>query len=69
MLGLPLLKGQRALALLAFLGGFSAAMGMVVVSSMTNAVMLTNHVLLPVMDGDTVAGIFSESVKISSALR
>ncbi|MBI5520252.1 MAG: PAS domain S-box protein [Desulfovibrio sp.] len=50
VLGLPLAGGQRALALLVFLGGFSAAMGMVMVSAMTNAVMLTNHVLLPVID-------------------
>lgn len=50
VLGLPLAGGQRALTLLVFLGGFSAAMGMVMVSAMTNAVMLTNHVLLPVID-------------------
>lgn len=50
VLGLPLAGGQRALALLVFLGGFSAAMSMVMVSAMTNAVMLTNHVLLPVID-------------------
>ncbi|MBA4358995.1 MAG: diguanylate cyclase, partial [Desulfovibrio sp.] len=50
VLGLPLAHGQSALALLVFLGGFSAAMGMVMVSSMTNAVMLTNHVLLPVIE-------------------
>ena len=50
VLGLPLAHGQTALALLVFLGGFSAAMGMVMVSSMTNAVMLTNHVLLPIIE-------------------
>ncbi|MBA4356921.1 MAG: hypothetical protein C0405_04265 [Desulfovibrio sp.] len=50
VLGLPLAHGQHALALLVFLGGFSAAMGMVMVSSMTNAVMLTNHVLLPIIE-------------------
>lgn len=49
-LGLPLAHGQSALALLVFLGGFSAAMSMVMVSAMTNAVMLTNHVILPVID-------------------
>ncbi|MHC1699857.1 MAG: PAS domain S-box protein [Humidesulfovibrio sp.] len=50
VLGLPALHGQAGLALLVFLGGFSAAMSMVMVSSMTNAVMLTNHVLLPVIE-------------------
>ncbi len=50
VLGLPLAHGHPALAVLVFLGGFSAAMGMVMVSSMTNAVMLTNHLLLPVIE-------------------
>ncbi|MDQ7835892.1 MAG: PAS domain S-box protein [Humidesulfovibrio sp.] len=50
VLGLPALHGRAGLALLVFLGGFSAAMCMVMVSSMTNAVMLTNHVLLPVIE-------------------
>ncbi len=50
VLGLPLLYGQTGLALLVFFGGFSAAMGMVMVSAMTNAVMLTNHILLPVIE-------------------
>jgi PAS domain S-box-containing protein len=50
VLGLPALHKNAALALLVFFGGFSAAMGMVMVSSMTNAVMLTNHLLLPVIE-------------------
>ncbi len=50
VLGLPVAQGQHALALLVFFGGFSAAMSMVMVSAMTNAVMLTNHVLLPIID-------------------
>lgn len=50
VLGLPAMHGKAGLALLVFLGGFSAAMSMVMVSSMTNAVMLTNHVLLPVIE-------------------
>jgi PAS domain S-box-containing protein len=58
VLGLPLAQGQQALALLVFLGGFSAAMGMVMVSAMTNAVMLTNHVLLPVIDRLPALGFF-----------
>ncbi len=50
VLGLPTLYGKAGLALLVFVGGFSAAMSMVMVSSMTNAVMLTNHVLLPIIE-------------------
>lgn len=57
VLGLPLAGGERALTLLVFLGGFSAAMGMVMVSSMTNAVMLTNHVLLPVIERVPALGV------------
>lgn len=49
-LNLPLHHGRTGLALLVFLGGFSAAMSMVMVSSMTNAVMMTNHLLLPVIE-------------------
>jgi len=58
VLGVPLAQGQNALALLVFLGGFSAAMGMVMVSAMTNAVMLTNHVLLPIIDRLPSPGFF-----------
>lgn len=58
VLGLPLAQGQRALTLLVFLGGFSAAMSMVMVSAMTNAVMLTNHVLLPIIDRLPALGFF-----------
>ena len=36
--------------LLVFIGGFSAAAGMMMVSSMTLATMTTNHLLLPVLD-------------------
>jgi len=56
VLGLPALHGRAGLALLVFLGGFSAAMSMVMVSSMTNAVMLTNHVLLPVIERVSALG-------------
>lgn len=50
VLTLPLLQGQPWLALLAFIGGFSAATGMVVVSTMTLATMTTNHLLLPAIE-------------------
>ncbi len=47
---LPLENGQSWLSLLVFLGGFSAAMGMVVICMMTVSTMVTNHLLLPVID-------------------
>jgi Na+/proline symporter/signal transduction histidine kinase len=49
VLALPVNHGKPWLALLVFLGGFSAATGMVMVSSMTLATMITNHLLLPLV--------------------
>jgi PAS domain S-box-containing protein len=50
LLELPIQAGQKWLSLLVFLGGFSAAMGMVMIGSMTMSTMITNHLLLPVID-------------------
>ena len=50
VLRLPLEAGQHALSLIIFLGGFSAAMGMVVICAMTMSTMVTNHLLLPVIE-------------------
>lgn len=47
---LPLSSGEVVLALLVFIGGFSAATGMIMVSSMTISTMATNHLLLPVIE-------------------
>jgi diguanylate cyclase (GGDEF)-like protein/PAS domain S-box-containing protein len=47
LLRLPMESGHRLLALLVFLGGFSAATSMIMISSMTHATMITNHLLLP----------------------
>jgi signal transduction histidine kinase/Na+/proline symporter len=44
---LPMLHGRAWLALLVFIGGFSAATGMIMISSMTSATMLVNHLVLP----------------------
>lgn len=49
VLGLPLHKGQRMLSLLVFIGGFSAATGMIMVSSIAMSTMLTNHIILPIL--------------------
>ena len=49
VLTLPLLHGGPWLTLLVFIGGFSAATGMIMISSMTMATMITNHLLLPLV--------------------
>jgi PAS domain S-box-containing protein len=47
VLTLPLAHGNPLLALAAFIGGLSAATGMIMIAGMTVANMLTNHVLVP----------------------
>jgi signal transduction histidine kinase len=47
VLALPLSQGSTGLALFAFLGGLSAATGMVVVSTLTLSLMIGNHWLVP----------------------
>jgi signal transduction histidine kinase len=48
VLTVPLAAGAEGLALLAFLGGFSAATSMVIVACVALATMLSNHVVMPV---------------------
>ena len=43
----PLSLGQEGLAMLAFLGGFSAATSMVIVASIALATMVSNHIIMP----------------------
>ena len=47
VLALPLAQGNAALALLVFLGGLSAATGMVIVSTLTLSLMIGNHWFAP----------------------
>ena len=49
LLTLPLGEGAPALALLAFLGGLSAATAMVIVASIALATMITNDLVLPAL--------------------
>ncbi|MGQ0801619.1 MAG: hybrid sensor histidine kinase/response regulator [Pseudomarimonas sp.] len=49
VLGLPLLHQQHALTLLAFLGGLSAATGMVILASLSLSIMLGNHWITPLL--------------------
>lgn len=49
MLALPMSQQQFALTLLVFIGGFSAAMAMLMVSGMTLSTMFCNHLALPLL--------------------
>jgi len=49
VLALPLNQGHDALALLAFLGGLSAATGMVILATLALSLMIGNHWIAPVL--------------------
>ncbi|MEY2632076.1 MAG: hypothetical protein RIR00_730, partial [Pseudomonadota bacterium] len=49
VLSLPLARGQETLALLAFVGGLSAATGMVIVETIALSTMLCNDLVMPVL--------------------
>jgi len=49
VLSLPLAFNQSALTVLAFLGGFSAATGMVIVSTVALAIMVSNDIVMPLL--------------------
>ncbi|MEO0387079.1 MAG: sensor histidine kinase [Pseudomonadota bacterium] len=48
VLTVPLAEGQTTLALVAFLGGFSAATSMVIVSTIALSTMISNHIAVPI---------------------
>ncbi len=47
VLGLPMRQGRELLSLLVFIGGFSAATGMIMVCSIAMSTMINNHIVLP----------------------
>jgi len=49
VLALPMSDGQVLLALIAYIGGFSAATGMVIVSSIALATMISNDLIMPLL--------------------
>ena len=49
LLSLPLADGQHALAMLAFIGGLSAATGMVIVETIAVSIMVSNDLVLPLV--------------------
>jgi Na+/proline symporter/nitrogen-specific signal transduction histidine kinase len=48
VLSLPLSQGNEGLAMLSFIGGFSAATSMVIVAAMALSIMVSNHLVMPV---------------------
>ncbi len=49
VLALPMAEGQQALALLVFLGGLSAATGMVIVETIALSIMVSNSLVMPML--------------------
>lgn len=56
VLALPLANGAPALAVLVFIGGFSAATGMIVVASVALSIMITNDLAAPLLLRRALAG-------------
>jgi Na+/proline symporter/nitrogen-specific signal transduction histidine kinase len=48
VLTLPFSQGREGLAMLSFLGGFSAATSMVIVAAMALSTMVSNHIVMPI---------------------
>jgi len=49
VLALPLLHGQSQLALFTWLGGFSAATGMIIVETIALSIMISNNLVMPLL--------------------
>jgi len=78
VLTLPLSAGQSGLALLAFIGGFSSATSMIIVASIALSIMVSNHIIMPIIlrsatglgqgDGRGVTNLLLMSRRLSIAL-
>lgn len=49
MLAIPLMKGQSGLAAFTFIGGFSAATGMIIVSAISLSLITSNNIIVPII--------------------
>lgn len=49
VLTLPIAAGQEPLALFAFIGGFSSATSMIIVESIALSIMVSNHIVMPIV--------------------
>ncbi len=56
VMALPLATGNEALALLVFIGGFSASAGMIVVASVALSTMITNDLIAPLVFRRALSG-------------
>lgn len=78
VLTLPLAAGQDGLALFAFIGGFSSATSMIIVESIALSIMVSNHIVMPLVlrftqgrgvgDGHGVSRLLLNSRRFSIAL-
>jgi Na+/proline symporter/signal transduction histidine kinase len=78
VLTLPLAANQEGLALFAFIGGFSSATSMIIVESIALSIMVSNHIVMPVVlrftqgqgvgDGRGVSRLLLASRRFSIAL-
>ncbi|MBI9045507.1 MAG: HD domain-containing protein [Anaerolineaceae bacterium] len=62
VLDLPIIQNNPALALLVFIGGFSAATSMIMVSTMTISTMVSNHLILPFTKNNTISIIIKKRI-------
>ena len=69
VLALPLAFDQEALTVLAFLGGFSAATGMVIVATVALAIMISNDIVMPLLLRSGLAGRLAQSDLSQTLLR
>ena len=69
MLALPIAFERDGLAVLAFLGGFSAATGMVIVATVALAIMVSNDIVMPLLLRSGLAGGHGEADLSRTLLR
>jgi Na+/proline symporter/signal transduction histidine kinase len=69
VLALPIAFDQSALTVLAFLGGFSAATGMVIVATVALAIMVSNDIVMPLMLRSGFAGSHGQADLSQTLLR
>ena len=69
MLALPIAFDREALTVLAFLGGFSAASGMVIVATVALAIMVSNDIVMPLLLRSGFAGARGETDLSQTLLR
>jgi len=58
ILQLPLKQGNLWLSMLVFIGGFSAAISMIMISALTVATMTSNHLILPLFEKIKISAFF-----------